>query len=177
MNDSVFHHLYDHYHQDVFQFLIYLVKNRQTAEDLVQEVYVRVLKAYSKFEGKSSEKTWLFSIAKNVAIDHFRKYAVRKKRAFDSFDWETMQLTSPDMLPEDMIVLNDEMRELLIALDTCTGDQKLVVVMRYFQELSIAETAQVLDWSEGKVKTTQHRAIKALRERLTVKEKEGKIQL
>ncbi|TQR08024.1 RNA polymerase sigma factor SigX [Psychrobacillus soli] len=173
MNDSVFHRLYDSYHQDVFQFLIYLVKNRQTAEDLVQEVYVRVLRAYSKFEGKSSEKTWLFSIAKNVAIDHFRKQAVRKKRLFESFDWETMQLPSSDMLPEDTVQLNDEMKTLLIALDDCTGDQKMVIIMRYFQELSIAETAQVLNWSEGKVKTTQHRAIKALRERLSAKEKEG----
>ncbi|WP_342600835.1 RNA polymerase sigma factor SigX [Psychrobacillus sp. FSL H8-0483] len=175
MNDSVFHRLYDSYHQDVFQFLIYLVKNRQTAEDLVQEVYVRVLRAYSKFEGKSSEKTWLFSIAKNVAIDHFRKHAVRKKRLFDSFDWETMQLASTDMLPEDLVQLNDEMKTLLIALDECTGDQKMVIIMRYFQELSIAETAQILNWTEGKVKTTQHRAVKALRQRLSVKEKEGNV--
>ncbi|TQR21078.1 RNA polymerase sigma factor SigX [Psychrobacillus vulpis] len=175
MNDSVFHRLYDSYHQDVFQFLIYLVKNRQTAEDLVQEVYVRVLRAYSRFEGKSSEKTWLFSIAKNVAIDHFRKQTVRKKRLFESFDWETMQLASSDMLPEDLVQLNDEMRSLLLALDDCTGDQKMVIVMRYFQELSITETAQVLNWSEGKVKTTQHRAIKALRERLSVSDKEGKV--
>lgn len=175
MNDSVFHRLYDSYHQDVFQFLIYLVKNRQTAEDLVQEVYVRVLKAYSKFEGKSSEKTWLFSIAKNVAIDHFRKHAVRKKRLFDSFDWETMQLASTDMLPEDLVQFNDEMKTLLTALDECTGDQKMVIIMRYLQELSIAETAQILNWTEGKVKTTQHRAIKALRERLSDKEKEGNV--
>lgn len=175
MNDSVFHRLYDSYHQDVFQFLIYLVRNRQTAEDLVQEVYVRVIRAYSKFEGKSSEKTWLFSIAKNVAIDHFRKQTVRKKRLFESFDWETMQLASSDMLPEDIVLLNDEMKALLVALDHCTGDQKMVIIMRYFQELSIAETAEVLKWTEGKVKTTQHRAIKALRERLSAKEKEGKV--
>ena len=175
MNDSVFHRLYDSYHQDVFQFLIYLVRNRQTAEDLVQEVYVRVIRAYSKFEGKSSEKTWLFSIAKNVAIDHFRKQTVRKKRLFESFDWETMQLASSEMLPEDIVLLNDEMKALLMALDDCTGDQKLVIIMRYFQELSIGETAEVLKWSEGKVKTTQHRAIKALRERLSAKEKEGNV--
>ena len=175
MNDSVFHRLYDRYHQDVFQFLIYLVRNRQTAEDLVQEVYVRVIRAYSKFEGKSSEKTWLFSIAKNVAIDHFRKQTVRKKRLFESFDWETMQLASSDMLPEDIVLLNDEMKALLVALDHCTGDQKMVIIMRYFQELSIAETAEVLKWTEGKVKTTQHRAIKALRQRLSAKEKEGKV--
>lgn len=175
MNDSVFHRLYDRYHQDVFQFLIYLVRNRQTAEDLVQEVYVRVIRAYSKFEGKSSEKTWLFSIAKNVAIDHFRKQTVRKKRLFESFDWETMQLASSDMLPEDIVLLNDEMKALLVALDHCTGDQKMVIIMRYFQELSIAETAEVLKWTEGKVKTTQHRAVKALRQRLSAKEKEGKV--
>lgn len=175
MNDSVFHRLYDSYHQDVFQFLIYLVRNRQTAEDLVQEVYVRVIRAYSKFEGKSSEKTWLFSIAKNVAIDHFRKQTVRKKRLFESFDWETMQLATSDMLPEDIVLLNDEMKALLVELDHCTGDQKMVIIMRYFQEFSIAETAEVLKWTEGKVKTTQHRAIKALRQRLSAKEKEGKV--
>lgn len=167
MNDSVFHRLYDQYHQDVFQFLMYMIKNRQTAEDLMHEVYVRVLKSYSRFEGKSSEKTWLFSIAKNVAIDHFRKMAVRNRHAFDFFDWEKQELKSSEVLPEELVELNDEMKELLSALDECTGDQKMVIVMRYFQDLSIIETAQVLGWSEGKVKTTQHRAIRKLRDRLT----------
>lgn len=166
MNDSVFNRLYDQYHQDVFQFLIYLVKNRQTAEDLMHEVYVRVLKAYSRFEGKSSEKTWLFSIAKNVAIDHFRKSTVRKRHLFDFFDWETQELKANGPLPDEMAEMNDEMKKLLQALDECTGDQKMVIIMRYFQDLSITETAQVLGWTEGKVKTTQHRAIHKLRERL-----------
>lgn len=48
--------------------------------------------------------------------------------------------------------------------------------MRYFQELSISETAQILSWTEGKVKTTQHRAIKALREKLSSQKKEGNVQ-
>ncbi|MFX3673975.1 MAG: RNA polymerase sigma factor SigX [Paenisporosarcina sp.] len=167
MNDSVFNRLYDHFHQDVFQFLMYLVKNRQTAEDLMHEVYVRVLKAYSRFEGKSSEKTWLFSIAKNVAIDHFRKNAVRKRHLFDFFDWEKTELRATGPLPDEMAEMNDEMKNLLQALEECTGNQKLVVIMRYFQDLSITETAQILGWTEGKVKTTQHRAIHKLRDKLT----------
>lgn len=167
MKESIFHRLYDTYHQDVFQFLIYLVKNRSVAEDLSHEVYVRVLKSYDRFEGKSSEKTWLFAIAKNVAIDYFRKNTVRAARTFDAFDWETNQLVSPTKSPESFVELNDELRELLGALEKCTGDQKMVVIMRYFQELSIAETAEILNWTEGKVKTTQHRAIKHLREILT----------
>ncbi|RHW39404.1 sigma-70 family RNA polymerase sigma factor [Lysinibacillus yapensis] len=168
MNDkeSIFHRLYDSYHQDVFQFLIYLVKNRSIAEDLSHEVYVRVLKSYERFQGRSSEKTWLFAIAKNVAIDFFRKNAVRSSHAFDAFNWETEQLVSPAKSPELLLGVQDEMRQLLEALEKCTGDQKMVIIMRYFQELSIAETAEILNWTEAKVKTTQHRAIKQLRELL-----------
>ncbi|MER1985471.1 MAG: RNA polymerase sigma factor SigX [Solibacillus sp.] len=166
MQQSIFHRLYDEYHQDVFNFLIYLVKNRSVAEDLAHEVYVRVLKAYDRFEGKSSEKTWLFSIAKNVAIDHFRKNNVRERHAFTAFDWEAEQLVSPMQTPEQFTELSDQMRELLEALECCTGDQKMVIVMRYFQELSIGETAEILGWNEAKVKTTQHRAIKQLRKLL-----------
>ncbi len=171
----MFHRLYDAYHQDVFQFLIYLVKNRTLAEDLAHEVYVRVLRSYDKFAGNSSEKTWLFAIAKNVAIDHFRKQAVRQKHSLDFFDWETEQLHSTTPLPEDVLQANDEFMEVQSALEHCTGDQKMVIIMRYFQELSIAETAQILDWTEAKVKTTQHRAIKFLKQQLQqVREREAK---
>lgn len=170
MKESIFHRLYDEYHQDIFQFLIYLVKNRTVAEDLSHEVYVRVLKAYDQFQGRSTEKTWLFSIAKNVAIDHFRRAKVRDRHAFNVFDWEEEQLVSPTKSPEQFAELNEDMSHLLAVLENCKGDQKMVIVMRYFQELSIAETAEILGWTEAKVKTTQHRAIKALREKLSGKE-------
>ena len=166
MDDSVFHRLYEEYHHDVFKFLIYLTRNRDQAEDLVHEVYVRVLRAYAGFEGKSSEKTWLFSIAKNVAIDHFRKQSVRRKHAFDKFDWEKSQLTSTGTLPDELLVINEKMQGLLNALETCTGDQKMVIHMRFMHDLSIAESAEILGWTDGKVKTTQHRAIKSLRQKL-----------
>ncbi len=173
MDDSVFHRLYEEYHQDVFKFLIYLTRNRDQAEDLMHEVYVRVLKAYANFEGKSSEKTWLFSIAKNVAMDHFRKQTVRRKYAFDKFDWEKSELPASEIPPEEVLLLSEKKQSLLKALNTCTGDQKLVIQMRFMHDLTIAETADVLDWSEGKVKTTQHRAIRVLRQKLTSVQIEG----
>lgn len=173
MDDSVFHRLYEEYHYDVFKFLIYLTRNRDQAEDLVHEVYVRVLRAYAGFEGKSSEKTWLFSIAKNVAIDHFRKQSVRRKHAYDKFDWETSQLISTGILPDELAVMNERMQELLNALETCTGDQKMVIHMRFIHDLTIAESAEILGWTEGKVKTTQHRAIKSLRQKLKAFPGEG----
>lgn len=173
MDDSVFDRLYEQYHNDVFKFLIYLTRDRDQAEDLMHEVYVRVLRAYAGFEGKSSEKTWLFSIAKNVAIDHFRKNSVRRKHAYDKFDWEISELVSTNKSPEEFSVIKEEMKELLEALDTCTGDQKMVIHMRFIHDLSIAESADILGWTEAKVKTTQHRAIIALRNKLSGFHQEG----
>ncbi len=164
--DSVFEDLYHKYHQDVFQFLVYMVQNREQAEDLVQEVYIRVLKSYETFEGKSSEKTWLFSIAKNVAIDHFRKQRNWKDRILEKFDWGKQELKSSEALPEEITLANEEIQALYKCLQNCSTDYRLVIIMRYIQELSIIETAEVLGWTESKVKTTQHRAIKALREEM-----------
>ncbi|ARD49426.1 RNA polymerase sigma factor SigX [Sporosarcina sp. P37] len=168
MDDSVFQRLYEDYNRDVFNFLTYLTRNREVAEDLMHEVYVRVLKSYGRFEGKSSEKTWLFAIAKNVSIDYFRKQSTVKKHTNLHFDWETQQLTAPGRLPEQLLEADDEQRQVLKALDTCTGDQKMVILMRFFQDLTVAETAEILEWTESKVKTTQHRAIKSLKEKLEV---------
>lgn len=164
MNEDIFNRLYDEYHQDIFCFLIYLVKNRDVAEDLSHEVYMRVLKAYNRFESRSSEKTWLLAITKNVAIDYFRKQNVRKKHHFEHFDWERGQLISDSPSPEFYVETKDEAGLLMEQLDLCTGDQKVVIIMRYFQQLSIAETAQILGWTESKVKTTQHRALKQLKD-------------
>ncbi|MGM0846008.1 MAG: RNA polymerase sigma factor SigX [Bacillota bacterium] len=170
--DSVFEELYSKYHQDVFQFLIYTVRSRQLAEDLVQEVYIRVLKSHNKFEGKSSEKTWLFSIAKNVAIDHFRKQKGWKGRILEKFDW-SQPIKDEKEIPEEIAMQKEEVRNLFKCIEKCTADQRMVITMRYIQDLSIYETAEVLDWTESKVKTTQHRAIKALKELMEQQLREG----
>ncbi len=164
--DSVFDELYQKYHHDVFQFLFYMVKNKEQAEDLVQEVYIRVLKSYGKFEGKSSEKTWLFSIARNVAIDFYRKQKGWKQRILEKFDWTTQQVKDELPLPQEIALQREEIRRMYQSLDHCTVDQRAVIILRYLQELSIAETAETLGWTESKVKTTQHRALNVLRNKM-----------
>jgi RNA polymerase sigma-70 factor (ECF subfamily) len=161
--NSFFEELYEKYHQDVFRFLFYMVKNRETAEDLVQEVYIRVLKSYSKFQGNSSEKTWLFSIARNVAIDWFRKQKNWKQRFNDKFDWIEQQIKDDQPFPEEITLQKEEVRHIMRCLNECTFNQRMVIIMRYFNELSISETAEALNWTESKVKISQHRALKALR--------------
>jgi RNA polymerase sigma-70 factor (ECF subfamily) len=173
--DSVFKDIYQKYHQDLYQFVFYMVKDRDLAEDLVQEVYVRVLKSYQHFEGKSSEKTWLFSIAKNVSIDHFRKQKRWRLKIVEELDWKGNDFSDPKPLPEEVAVLKEEIQLLYRCFDECSQDQKMVVIMRYLNHLSIQETAEVLEWTESKVKTTQHRALLVLKRLMNEIEKKGEV--
>jgi RNA polymerase sigma-70 factor, ECF subfamily len=146
-----------------------MVRNRQVAEELVQEVYIKVMKSYDRFEGNSSEKTWLYSIARHISIDYLRKQNRRTKKIFGFVDVteHENQLKHPDPLPDEILSQNETAKQLYGALNKCKEDQKQVVILRYIQSLSIKETADILGWSESKVKTTQHRAIKTLRQLLS----------
>ncbi|WAA10525.1 RNA polymerase sigma factor SigX [Fervidibacillus albus] len=168
--NSVFTEIYEKYHRDLFQFLFYMVRNRELAEDLVQEVYIRVMKSYNRFEGKSSLKTWLFTIARNVTIDHFRKEQPLKNRLFSRLDWKEQKLVDDNPLPEEIAMQNEKIQMLYRCLNKCTFDQRTVLIARFIQQLSIMETAEILGWTESKVKTTQHRALKAVKKAM---EKEG----
>ncbi|QPC48393.1 RNA polymerase sigma factor SigX [Mangrovibacillus cuniculi] len=170
--NSVFQELYERHHQDVFNFLMYMVKQREVAEDLSQEVYIRVMKSYAGFENRSSEKTWLFSIARNVAIDHFRKQKGWKDKVIEAFTFATNTVKSDEPLPEEVALQSEEIQLMYRCLDHCSPDQRAVIILRYLQDFSITEAAQTLDWTESKVKTTQHRALKKLKELMI--EKSGK---
>lgn len=172
--DSVFEELYQKYHQDIFQFLFYMVRKRELAEDLVQEVYIKVLKSHHTFKGKSSEKTWLFSIARHVAIDYFRKQRGWRKRLVEKFDITEHPIKDKAPLPEEIAMQNEEIQMVYQSLDACTLDQRLVIILRFIQELSIAETAEALGWTESKVKTTQHRALKVLKKELQTRMEAGR---
>ena len=81
------------------------------------------------------------------------------------FDWTEKgeQIKDQNKMPEEIAVQNDEIQQVYQALDKCTVDQRSVLIFRFIQGMSIKETAEILSWSESKVKTTQHRAMKALK--------------
>lgn len=166
--ETTFNDLYDQYHVDLYQYVYYMVKNQHVAEDIVQEVYIKVLKSYENFRGDSSEKTWLFSIARHTTMDHFRKNQRQKNKLANFFNKEQNleRIKDQDPLPEEVAQLNDEMKRIYQLLDDCSLDQKNVLILRFLQSLSIHETAEILEWSESKVKTTQHRAIKKIQQLL-----------
>ncbi|WP_188208265.1 RNA polymerase sigma factor [Alkalibacillus aidingensis] len=147
------------YNQDVYNFLIYYT-GRTDVEDLVQEVFIKAIKGLDKFDGRSSPKTWLFSIARNVAIDEIRK---NKRRGHDqNVALEDAIGLGHHNTPESIISNDESKRELYDSINSLKNNYREVLILRAIKELSINETASVLDWSNQKVRTTYSRALKAL---------------
>ncbi|MFZ3577061.1 RNA polymerase sigma factor SigX [Virgibacillus sp. DJP39] len=163
---DIFEGLYDKYHNELYKFVFYMVKDKQLTEDLVQEVYIKVLKSYKNFRGESSEKTWLFSIARHITIDYFRAQKRKRNKVYEFIDWTEKDSSLPDELPlpEEIAIQNEEIQHIYRSMDKCTPDQKSVLILRYIQSFSINETAEILGFSQSKVKTTQHRGLKVLRD-------------
>ena len=75
----------DNYSEEFFRFTLYRVKNREVAEDLVQDTFLAGLKSLDKFRRDCPEKSWLYNILRNKIIDHFRKKTNREVKQSDSF--------------------------------------------------------------------------------------------
>lgn len=171
---ALFNHFYETYHQDIYNYVFYMVKDRTVAEDIVQEVYIRIIKSYDRFRGDSSEKTWAFSIARHAVFDHFRKQKRKKKHTNETVDlseW-TEFIPATEAAPDEVVIQQEDMQLLYRLLDKCSINQKQVVVLRYIQGHSLKETAEILNMTVSNVKTLQHRAIKKLKN-LFAKEKKG----
>ncbi|MGP7817158.1 sigma-70 family RNA polymerase sigma factor [Niallia sp. 01092] len=163
--------LFVKYNHDVFHFLVYMGVNQEQAEDLVQEVFMRVLKTKSGFKGNSSEKTWLYTIARNIAFDHFRKQkGINLHNFYANISFFT-EMKDDSVLPEDVTLQKEVFNWINDCLQVCTVDQRMVIINRYLYEMSIVETAAYLGWTESKVKITQHRALKVLRKTMEKDEK------
>lgn len=81
----------------------------------------------------------------------------------EKFDLDQAQIADQEPLPEEIALQREEIQMLYKAMNDCNVNQRTVLILRFIKELSVAETAEVLGWTESKVKTTQHRALKVLK--------------
>jgi RNA polymerase sigma-70 factor (ECF subfamily) len=152
---------YDEHSKSVLGFILLMVNNYQQAEDLTHDTFVKAYLYYDSFKHYSSEKTWLFSIAHNLTVDFLRK---RKPSMF--FKEVFFMKKDHNPLPEEVVRLKEDSYELYNALGKLKDTYRKVIILRKIKDFSIEETAQILSWSESKVKSTLHRAIPALKKQL-----------
>jgi RNA polymerase sigma-70 factor (ECF subfamily) len=151
---------------EIYRFIYWKVNNKQEAEDLTQETFLRAIRSEQRYQDTNVTVIALLkTIARNLMID---KWRINTKNAFSvSLDSE-LHLESPDKGPEELAQENEEVRSALMLLNE---DQRNVIVLRILQGLSIRDTAELLKKSETSVKTIQFRAIEALRKKLHKEQK------
>lgn len=151
--------LYEKNRLGVFRFLYYRVGDPQIAEDLTSEVFLRMITALEKYQPQSASfEAWLYQIARNLAIDHYRKASVRNHVPLeDNLTVETQDVDKT----VDRNLTHELLRRALAKLNEIQRD---VVVLRFVNGLSIAVVAQTLHKSEDSIKSLQRRALIELRE-------------
>jgi RNA polymerase sigma-70 factor (ECF subfamily) len=151
--------LYDHYHGSVFRFLYYRTRTTTLAEDLTSETFFRALRSMNSFRWQGKDfGAWLMTIARNLTMDHFKAGRTRLEQATEDMGVHDDATEGPETA-----VLNSLTNELLLAaLKKLPAEQQDCLVMRFLQGMSIAETALVLDRSEGAVKQLQLRGVRNL---------------
>ncbi|MEH7440071.1 RNA polymerase sigma factor [Neobacillus drentensis] len=154
--------IYRHHYLEAYRFLVCFSGNQNDAEDLTQEVFIRVLKSVANKNNISNLKSWIFTIAKHVAIDHYRK-----KRFSSLFkDGFFKQIASTEKEPNVLVEHNEMKRLVHLAISKLKPNFRAVVILRGINEFSIKETSEILQCSESKVKVDYHRALKELKKRL-----------
>jgi RNA polymerase sigma factor (sigma-70 family) len=150
--------LFDSHHQILFSFFCRLTGNRTVAEDLVQDVFFRILKYRKSFRDDSRFNTWMFQIARNARTDFFRKYHAEPLPQTD-FD-----VADRNPFPNQKLEREQEAERLNQALLQLPTDKRELLVLARYQELRYDEIAELLNIDVGTVKVRVHRALKQLRE-------------
>jgi RNA polymerase sigma-70 factor (ECF subfamily) len=151
--------LYDRYLDLVYRYVYYRVGGKALAEDLVSETFLRALRRIGTFEWQGRDfAAWLITIARNIIADHYKSGRFR------------LEVTTADMLdadratdgPESEVLDGITNAALLDAVKRLNSEQQECVVLRFLQGLSVLETAQAMEKTEGAIKALQYRAVRTL---------------
>jgi RNA polymerase sigma-70 factor, ECF subfamily len=153
--------LFARHHVKVFRFVLRLVRNESTAEDLISEVFLDIWRQAGKFEGRSAVSTWMLSIAR------FKSLSALRRRTEEELDEETagaIEDQADD--PETALVKKDKGTALRQCLSKLSAEHREVVDLVYYHEKSVEEVAGIVGIPEATVKTRMFYARKKLSELL-----------
>lgn len=147
-----------------------LVGNREEAEDLAQEAFIRLHKSLPTFRGDSRISTWLYRTTTRLAIDHLRRERIKRRLFFFRQDNESIDpvelAADPLSHPGRELQAKEAMRSLRKSMDKLSPRQQVIFNLRHYEGLPLKEIAEHLGLETGTVKVHLHRAVTQLREDL-----------
>lgn len=150
--------LFERYHRPLYGFLYRMTGEKEASEDMVQNVYYRMIRYRNTFTGDGEFKTWMYHLARNVVNDYFKKNKVRHQ------DVSEVEARIGGGTPADEeIQKQQEINLLNNAIASLPEESREVLILSRYQELKYDEIAGILKISEGNVKVRVYRAIQQLK--------------
>jgi RNA polymerase sigma-70 factor (ECF subfamily) len=149
--------LFDRYHRSLFNYFLEFTGKREVSEDLVQEVFYKMLKYRNTYRNQGNFKSWMYTIARNSKIDYYRK--CKKHSVLDEINSETF---ADKENPLTNIEEKSNLFFLKKALFMLPEEKREVLVLSRFQELKYEEIGDILGYSVANIKVMVHRAVKEL---------------
>ncbi len=156
--DAALSSIYNHYFERVYRFIFYRVSHKETAEDLTEEVFVKIFKNLRKLEQPAAFEGWLFQIARNRVIDYYRskRQIVPLEEIENTLEYETNIV--------DLVNLKTEQTLFIKLLKELTAEQQQVIKLKFLEDIDNAAIAEIMEKTEGAIRVIQHRAINKLKE-------------
>jgi RNA polymerase sigma-70 factor (ECF subfamily) len=154
--------LYNLHVSRIFRYVTAKVGNATEAEDITAEIFVKMVEALPRYQQRDVPfQAWLFRIASNQVVDHYRRTGNRQARSIEDLDF-----ADPKTGPEDLVEMQRSLADVFDAVKKLPEAQRRVIELRFGADRSVRETAQILNKSENNVKVLQFKAIEKLRKLL-----------
>lgn len=165
MNKQENGYIYAQYHKKVFSFVRSRVCNRNDAEDIVQNVFLKVYGNLDKFEeSKASMSTWIYIITRNTVYDY-----LKKKRDRPVFELMENTVDQKDEAPDEAILNHEVLAELADALEMLPQEQRDILILLYYKKLERKNVAEMFGMTYGQLRYLHDKAICRLGELLRIK--------
>lgn len=156
--------LFTRFHKDVYHFALFFTNNKQDAEDITQDTFLKAMKNLHQLKDPEKVKTWILSIARFTAVDW-----IRKQKLIRLFTKSMTTISFEEDMNSRHVIGGENWKELQLALVKLKPHYRSVIILRGLNELSVKETAEALQCSEGKVRVDFHRALQALKQDANLK--------
>ncbi len=157
-SESALGDLYNHYFDRLFKFIFYRVSHKETAEDLTEEVFIKVFRNLRTLSEPKAFEGWLFQIARNQVIDYYRskRPVVPLEEIENTLEYETNIV--------DLVNLQTQQTVFIKLLKELSAEQQQVIKLKFLEDLDNDVIAQIMNKTEGAIRVIQHRAIARLKE-------------
>ena len=164
---EAFGELYERYMPKIYSYIYYRTSNQHDAEDLTARVFFRAMSHIGNYVDKGVPfQAWLYRIAHNLVANWHRDQGRRKVIPLDDYVVHSLKSEAPDRLAED----SEEQEKLMEAIHRLPEERQQLLLLKFIDQLSNAEIGEIMDRTEGAIKSLYHRTLLSLRDELQMQE-------